>query len=144
MFRNIKILFGAAAVLLGSYLPAQAQVGGPYNGGGNWWWGAPYNYSQREHLPYYSLHPPVYYSLPVARSYGYSPWAYPPGTMTPEVEIEPMTLNNPYVPKKEIIPAPKPKARKASDRVASKPLVLINPFVKPSGSGTLSLTGTIR
>ena len=34
-------------------------------------------------IPYYALYPPVYYSYPVARPYGYSPFAYPPGTMTP-------------------------------------------------------------
>ena len=28
--------------------------------------------------PYFALHPPVYYSTPVPRAYGYGPWAYPP------------------------------------------------------------------
>ena len=36
-----------------------------------------------ESVPYYSLHPPVYYSHRVARTYGYSPFAYPPGVLTP-------------------------------------------------------------
>jgi hypothetical protein len=37
-------------------------------------------------VPYYSLHPPVYYSYRVARTYGYSPFAYPPGVLTPSRE----------------------------------------------------------
>jgi hypothetical protein len=37
-------------------------------------------------VPYFSLYPPVYYSYRVARTYGYSPFAYPPGVMTPGSE----------------------------------------------------------
>src|ERR1700742_789907 len=39
-------------------------------------------------VPYYALHPPVYYSYPVPRTYGYSPFAYPPSVMTPDVVFE--------------------------------------------------------
>src|SRR5437870_3480881 len=42
-----------------------------------------------EHIPYFALHPPVYYSEPVARTYGYSPFAYPFGSPTPEIEWAP-------------------------------------------------------
>jgi hypothetical protein len=85
-------------------------------------------------LPYFALHPPVYYSYPVPRTYGYSPFAYPPGVMTPEiaVEVQPVTIINPHV------PASPEKAVKTAkeDRTASKaapvePLVIINPYVTP-------------
>lgn len=39
----------------------------------------------REHIPYYAKHPPVYYSYPVARAYGFSPYAYPATMVTPEL-----------------------------------------------------------
>ena len=42
-----------------------------------------YGYNQPR-IPYYALYPPVYYSYPVARPYGFSPFAYPPGVMTPD------------------------------------------------------------
>src|SRR5262245_27891802 len=37
-----------------------------------------------KNVPFYALHPPVYYSYPVPRTYGYSPFAYGPWTMTPD------------------------------------------------------------
>jgi hypothetical protein len=50
--------------------------------------------------PYYALYPPVYYSYPVARPYGFSPFAYPPGVLTPEVKpsLSGQTYLNPFVP----------------------------------------------
>src|SRR5262245_13412112 len=59
-----------------------------------------------ESIPYFALHPPVYYSYPVPRSYGYSPFAYPFGSPTPEIEWgppkvekkpEPKLMSNPHV-----------------------------------------------
>lgn len=35
-------------------------------------------------IPYHAVHPPVYYSHIVPRPYGYSPYAYVPGVVTPE------------------------------------------------------------
>ncbi len=70
-----------------------------------------YNYNFRSYrannpsLPYFALYPPVYYSQPVARPYGYSPFALPPG-----------------VPPVEKIPAPKD---------ADKAKEIVNPFFKP-------------
>jgi hypothetical protein len=88
-------------------------------------------------LPYFALHPPVYYSEPVPRTYGYSPFAYPPGTMTPEIVCapQPVTINNPYVP--SAIPAAAPTAnpdRSAESQAPVQPLVVINPYVTQSGS----------
>jgi hypothetical protein len=38
-------------------------------------------------IPYYAVHPPVYYSHIVPRPYGYSPYAYVPGIVTPQSEL---------------------------------------------------------
>jgi len=52
----------------------------------------------REHVPYFALHPPVYYSQPVGRPYGWSPFAYPGWVETPPVAPpQPMVIQNPYV-----------------------------------------------
>lgn len=52
----------------------------------------------REHIPYFALHPPVYYTMPVGRPYGYCPFAYP--GWVPAAQIEPprpMVILNPYM-----------------------------------------------
>ena len=68
-------------------LPRNAS--GQYDGyGGHYaWWGYcwPENYVV-DTPPYFAVHPPVYYSYMVARTYGYSPFAYPPGVLTPGSE----------------------------------------------------------
>lgn len=80
--------------------------------------------------PYFSLHPPVYYTYPVGRTYGYSPYPYPGNTPTPEVEFpKAETIRNPHV---EPLPMPaqppKEGAKKASGKVAAQ--IIINPFVE--------------
>lgn len=76
----------------------------------------------RYRIPYFALHPPVYYSCPVPRTYGYSPFAYPPGTMTPEVASPgPVVIQNKFVPRAK---ASKPK----SDQVTQMPLRITNPY----------------
>ena len=76
------------AALFAAAPAAHAQCDG-CNGGG-WGWGYDmgclYN-SLDYNVPYFAAHPPVYYSYPVPRTYGYSPFAYPPYVMTPEVEM---------------------------------------------------------
>jgi hypothetical protein len=91
-------------------------------------------------VPYFALHPPVYYSYPVPRTYGYSPFAYGPWVMTPEAapEVKPLTIFNPYVPNAE-----KASTSEASDRSAAvspqpQPLVIINPYVAPSRAVAVS------
>lgn len=128
---KIALLF---AVLAGGLSTAQAQ--GPGYGCGCW--GGPY-YSiyGYEHVPYFSLHPPVYYSYPVPRTYGYSPFAYPPGTMTPELHIEapaPQTMMNPFVPRDE-------EAAAEPDQTAGGPLRIVNPFVVGASPNAAQLTG---
>jgi hypothetical protein len=89
-------------------------------------------------LPYFALHPPVYYSEPVPRTYGYSPFAYPPGVMTPEIACapQPVTINNPYAPATapSVAPAGANTDRSAATRPQIEPLVVLNPYVTQSGS----------
>ena len=74
-----------------------------------------------EHIPYFAKHPPVYYSYPVARPYGYLPYAYPPvATRQQVVIVEPVLVRNGYV-TGEMAPR---KAEKPA------PLRIINPFAQ--------------
>src|SRR5690606_28868598 len=103
---------------------AQAQVGCGAWGG----WGVNYPhglYGRRVNdVPYFAMFPPVYYSRPVPRAYGWSPFAYPPGTMTPEVAepTGPQEIFNPHVPQNSA----KPTA--ASDKVTSNQPAAPNPI----------------
>ena len=107
-------------------------------GGGDYGWDIAELYRELyNNLPYFALHPPVYYSEPVPRTYGYSPFAYPPGVMTPEIvgEPQPVTINNPYVPMTTPAKADvKPSDRSASANQAPEPLVIVNPFVSPASN----------
>jgi hypothetical protein len=109
---------------------SSAQILSPYVFSGTLGW--PYGFYQDEHIPYYSLHPPVYYSQPVPRTYGWSPWAYPPGVMTPDVAPVPEIIENPHIEKnsapKRGVTRPKP----TSDRAASyiEPQLIENPYVR--------------
>ena len=112
--------------------PARAFDGYGYGYGG---FGLGYLYNNLQYnVPYFAAFPPVYYSYPVPRTYGYSPFAYPPGVMTPEVieTVEPAIFENPYVPSS----APEKQAKPAEKRdstvaapTASEPLVIVNPYV---------------
>ena len=98
-----------------------------------------------DNVPYYAAFPPVYYSVPVPRTYGYSPFAYPPGVMTPEVvDASPQEVINPHMD-----PLPEPNVDAASSdhttQVESSPmpLAIYNPFVVgPSGEDRLTILPT--
>lgn len=117
---------------------AVADGSGPYLpqydcGGASAWdyYFLPRSIYTQDYIPYFAKHPPVYYSYPVPRTYGYSPYAYPPSTRTPEVTFEqPLTIRNPYVPPKENKSAEAP-----ADPLARQPLRIRNPFVEqPEGA----------
>ncbi|MGC3969082.1 MAG: hypothetical protein QM775_17485 [Pirellulales bacterium] len=94
----MKYLLAVVALFVacGSAAEAQAQWG--WNGYGQWYGRNVYTVYDQDRLPYFSLHPPVYYSRPVPRTYGYSPFAYPGDVMTPELPaVEPEIIVNPYV-----------------------------------------------
>jgi hypothetical protein len=155
MNRKLLFLFALAAVLVCTPMQsADAFNGGGHGGGrgcgrgfggigfgiggGGYGWDIAELYRELyNNLPYFALHPPVYYSEVVPRTYGYSPFAYPPGVMTPDLACappQPVTINNPYVPATK--PATAPASTGDSDRAASvpqspEPLVIINPYVTP-------------
>lgn len=79
-------------------------------------------------VPYFAAHPPVYYSYPVPRTYGHSPFAYPPHFRTPELveEVQPLQISNPYVPSSNSTPA---EDATVLTKPSSEPLVINNPYV---------------
>ena len=92
-------------------------------------------------VPYFAAHPPVYYSYPVPRPYGYSPFAYPPNVQTPEIvapAVKPQEILNPYVPKAT-------KKDDGADRTTQvhqqpKPLLVVNPYVsRPLASDSIAM-----
>ncbi len=101
-----------------------------YPGGyANWFGVSSYATGRIPVPPYFAIHPPVYYSQPVPRAYGFSPWAYPGDVMTPEPQVcaEPAIIENPYT---------KPMEEKSSqgkkpetNDTAAAPLTIDNPFV---------------
>ncbi len=125
------LALGVLGLLALSGSSASAQGWGGMNGLGWGYWGGPlYGFANREYLPYYSLFPPVYYSAPVPRSYGYSPFAYPPGTMTPEVEVvQPAEIINPHVPQSSKGNGIK---RAPVEHTTMAPKVIHNPYVQGS------------
>ncbi len=119
-----SLVLGALA--MGSAHSAKAQ----YCGGG-WEYGYGYLYNiLRYEVPHFAAFPPVYYSEPVPRTYGYSPFAYPPHVMTPEIvgESQPLSIDNPYVPKKSGT-TPAKKADRTAKITHVEPLVVVNPYV---------------
>lgn len=92
--------------------------------------------------PYFALHPPVYYSCPVPRSYGYSPYAYPSYVMTPEAApapAKPVMYKNPYV--DQDAPAQNTQDKPATPtprRTAAAPTPELNPYVAQPASQVVS------
>ena len=97
---NTKLLVFVAAVVLGT-----CWFGGTTEGCDrpfyadyaltSWLWPSGSLYVRDAIPPYFALYPPVYYSYPVPRTYGFSPYAYPPGTMTPpSKQVTPLTVRN--------------------------------------------------
>ncbi len=136
MFRRVSLWAVCGVLLAASFgaSRASAQFGpggygiGFFNYGGNYYGG---NYR----VPYYALFPPVYYSYPVPRTYGYSPFAYPPGTMTPNApqKVAAVEYANPFVGgarQDGAVPAPVGK-QEPVDPTASLPRMYYNPFVQP-------------
>jgi hypothetical protein len=141
MNRRINLLMVCGVLLLGSVWTssASAQFGGGYGLGFYNYGGGAYGggYGNLGHIPFYALHPPVYYSYPVARPYGYSPFAYPPGVMTPELKpnVGAAGYGNPFIPKRD---DPQPSA----DRQASMGPIIINPFVQQARAASAAVAQT--
>ncbi len=88
-------------------------------------------------VPYFAAHPPVYYSYPVPRTYGHSPFAYPPHFRTPDViESSGPVMVNPYIPSSTETPtsdAGSDRGVSHPQQSATAPLVVDNPFCSPDG-----------
>ena len=130
-------LLTLSSAVAGSAHAQCAAYGGGYGGFGFGAWDVGRLYRVlADNVPYHAAFPPVYYSYPVPRTYGYSPFAYPPGVMTPEVELQPQVIDNPYVaPGIEEGPeAVQPQVEPSNDSTTStaresQPLVIYNPYV---------------
>ncbi len=88
-------------------------------------------------VPYFAAHPPVYYSQPVPRTYGHSPFAYGPCHKTPEImeSAQPVMIENPHVnssvSEKTTVKKPITRERSVShnnEEAASGPLMIENPY----------------
>ena len=118
----------AAVIGCSSLCGSASACNGSGYGGFGYGLGFLYN-SLDSKVPYFAAHPPVYYSYPVPRTYGHSPFAYPPHFRTPEVveASAPLEIINPYVPSSTTKPAPQ-----ADETVEAKPqtppLVIENPY----------------
>ncbi len=128
MFGRVRLWMGCGIFLVGSLSASSAFAQNGLGGFGAGGYGLGFFnygsglYDMNNHIPFYALYPPVYYSYPVSRPYGYSPFAYPPGVPTPERAPAAAQYMNPYVPQK---PEPKP----AVERTAG-PRTYLNPFVQ--------------
>ena len=148
-------LWVVCGVLLGASVCA-SRANAQFMSGGGYGLGF-FNYSNNNLMvqrpPYYALYPPVYYSYPVARTYGYSPFAYPPGTMTPNVapKVKSVMYHNPFVPRKaepvadtvdKSVRRDMPLGKRSPVQVAR---IYINPFAKQAGAAsTESLTARVE
>ncbi len=139
-FGLVLVLAIAFSVVESSEVNAQCGIqGGAYGYGGYGFdVGRLYGVLARN-VPYYAAFPPVYYSAPVPRTYGYSPFAYPPGTRTPDLPtptVAAKEILNPYVKKSSV--AEKAPVDKVTQRDHKpEPLAIVNPFVS-SGSAEVA------
>ncbi len=91
------------------------------------WW-IPGQLGTQDHIPYFAKHPPVYYSHPVARTYGSLPYPYLPEPMPrPAVTPEILVVRNRYVVSETSYSAPG----------VPVPLRVINPYVQEGDGPSL-------
>jgi len=124
--RTRSSIIGAAALIFLGTLPASGHAGcwatGVWGGVG-YTGGYPlYSTYTHDYIPYFAKHPPVYYSYPVARPYGFSPYAYPAGVATPG-PTRPIIVRNFHVTDREGAGRP---------GFGSEPMRIVNPFVDQS------------
>lgn len=132
--RLVLSLVVAAACCLYSAPEAKAQYGNNcgygYGGFGVYDLGRLYGVLA-DNVPYYAAFPPVYYSAPVPRTYGYSPFAYPPGYSTPELaaEASPLEIINPHMKTSIETVSEEPEDQVTATPAAPAPLLVLNPYV---------------
>jgi hypothetical protein len=121
--KAIAVSLAVMAALLPS-APVTGQEwsnGSPYSSAG-WGFGWPTSYYAADALPYFSLYPPVYYSYRVPRTFGYSPFAYPSGVLTPGAGSSRL-----------------PAGQTPVAQQGRPPLRIDNPFVEQSGSTGMTM-----
>jgi len=137
-FGLVLVLALAFSVVETREVQAQCGVGGGGFGYGGFGFDVGRLYDVLgQNVPHFAAFPPVYYSAPVPRTYGYSPFAYPPGTATPDLPspiIAAKEILNPYVPASTV--AEKAEADKVTQSDSTpQPLAIVNPFVGPRLEG---------
>jgi hypothetical protein len=126
MYKKMLLLGCFAAVCWALALGAErAEAQGYFPAWGGYGYGINGTYSQ---MPYYSMFPPVYYKRPTARTYGYSPFAYPPGYISPGPQVvssRALIVPNPYY-SSSVVTEQSP----AGLSVAPAPEVILNPLAR--------------
>lgn len=91
---RIYVVCGVLAFLVGLAFSADTCHGQAWNPAPfNYWYSyypgpyGPYSPNAQRGIPHFAAFPPVYYSHVVPRPYGYSPYAYVPGVVTPSFEL---------------------------------------------------------
>ena len=138
-------IIAAAFMLLGS-ASAQAQCGGfgalGYGGIGGYGLlglnGNAYRSGRVPTPPYFALHPPVYYSQAVSRTYGHSPFAYPGTKETPAAAPAPKAamIENPHV---KPAAAAKEESKPKLNLKQITQLEVVNPFFKSNATKLVSV-----
>lgn len=128
----LALLLGLACSLMAAD-NAKAQYG--LNGSCGYGYGWGYDIGRlygvlADNVPYYAAFPPVYYSAPVPRTYGYSPFAYPPGVMTPDLveDVTPVEIINPHF-KTSVESVDADTEDKITQTEDTAPLLVLNPYV---------------
>jgi hypothetical protein len=111
-----------------------------YYGGYNWGFQR-YALTNNQMPPYFAMFPPVYYRAPIqARTYGVSPFAYPPCECR-HAAVKPEVIENPYVkpdPDAKPMPSPKPKTDAKGKSARVEPLIIVNPYVTPEAPAAVA------
>ncbi|MEZ6106323.1 MAG: hypothetical protein R3B96_09470 [Pirellulaceae bacterium] len=107
-----------AVVACASANTASAQDG--YNFGLGWGYSQSYFNAMRGgggrgRIPHFALYPPVYYGQKVARPYGYSPFAAPPGVMPVEQQLVPRPQHQTEIVNPYFQPSSERPARRAAE-----------------------------
>ncbi|NIP84270.1 MAG: hypothetical protein GTO03_01380 [Planctomycetales bacterium] len=146
VMRAALILFAAGCLLLvAGEGRAENELGCGYG-----CWGDGYYYgfyrrritSDQQLPPYFSQFPPVYYSgPPIARTYGWSPFALRPTEygQIPQLKAKPVMVDNPYVRDQDDAADPK-----LGDKAAAAPRRMANPFVPDEGTARVAAHGWQR
>jgi hypothetical protein len=112
-----------------------------YGGAGGWGGGELFGFElngDENRIPFYAAHPPVYYSYPIARPYGDSPFPSPPAYYGPGVEDSgPQTIINPYAQPGSAVPSNAAPSNGAPNGATPAPPAPNN--VKPTAGRTASL-----